>query len=97
MREVDACAYASHGQGRIIPGRLWHMKVAPGGHVSGARGRFSPKHWNLSAPASGQAVRVPGDAMWTPGSQQAHHQQVVVAARQRGQPVGGQPPPNGYS
>lgn len=37
------------------------------------------------------------DAMQTPDSQQAHNQQVVVAASQRVQPVGGQPPNNGYS
>jgi hypothetical protein len=32
---------------------LTAMSVAPGW-------RFSPKHWNQSAPASGQAVHVPG-------------------------------------
>lgn len=97
MRAVAACAYASHGQGRLIPRSLWHMKVAPDSHVSGARVEVLTQALELECTSFRPSRPHAWDAMWTPGSQQAHNQQVVVAASQRVQPVGRQPPPNGYS
>lgn len=97
MRGVAASAYASHGQGRIIPGRLWHMKVAPDSQVSGARVEVLTQALELECTSFRPSLSHAWDAMWTPGSQEAYNQPVVVAAGQRGQSVGRQPRHNGYS
>lgn len=81
MRAVAACAYASPGQGSIIPGRLWHRKVAPDGHVSGARVEVLTQALESECTSFWPSRPRAWDAMRTPGSQQAHNQQVVVAGK----------------
>lgn len=73
------------------------MKVAPDGHINGARVEVLTQALELEHTSFRPSRPRAWDAMWAPGSQQAHNQQVVVAASQRVQPVGRQPPHNGYS
>lgn len=107
MTEVTASAYASHGQGRIYSRKTLALSLAHEGgpltamSVGGARVDVLAQALESGYTSFQPSLSHAWDAVWTPGSQQAPSQQVVVAggsgSYRRGQPLGRQPRENGYS